>query len=71
MIHYVFYYTCRWKGIIREVKFQKYAAVLILGCNVHTKCVHTENECVCSDSLFEMPIVIDILISEESPYFSQ
>ena len=27
------------------------------------------NKCFCSDSLLEMPIGIEILISEESPYF--
>ena len=29
-----------------------------------------KNQCSCSDSLFEMPIGIEILISEESLYFT-
>ena len=48
--------------------------VLILDGKVHIKSVHIDsnvvNLCFIPDSLLEMPIGIDILISEESPYFS-
>ena len=48
-------------------------AVLILDVKVHIKSVHRLNVVnlrFIPDSLLEMPIGIDILISEESPYFS-
>ena len=50
-----------------------YVAVLILDVKVYIKSVRRLKRgkfVFIPDSLFEMPIGIDILISEESPYFS-
>ena len=49
-----------------------YAAVLILDGKSHIKSVHRLKHgklVFCSNSLLEMPIWIEILISEESPIF--